>query len=80
MAVVILGGLVTSTALNLFFLPAVYLRYGRSRGTIAETTVLLCAVDRHHFTRPRPRGQYCAQRWALANDSMDELDATLSNG
>jgi Cu/Ag efflux pump CusA len=31
MAVVILGGLVTSTALNLFFLPAVYLRYGRSR-------------------------------------------------
>ena len=31
MAVVILGGLVTSTALNLFFLPAVYLRYGCSR-------------------------------------------------
>jgi CzcA family heavy metal efflux pump len=29
MAVVILGGLVTSTALNLFFLPAIYLRYGR---------------------------------------------------
>ena len=31
MAVVILGGLVTSTILNLFLLPAIYLRYGRSR-------------------------------------------------
>ncbi len=28
MAVVILGGLVTSTVLNLFLLPAIYLRYG----------------------------------------------------
>jgi CzcA family heavy metal efflux pump len=32
MAVVILGGLVTSTLLNLFVLPSLYLRYGRSRG------------------------------------------------
>jgi Cu/Ag efflux pump CusA len=31
MAVVILGGLVTSTILNLFLLPAIYLRYGRTR-------------------------------------------------
>ena len=31
MAVVILGGLVTSTVLNLFLLPAIYLRYGRGR-------------------------------------------------
>jgi CzcA family heavy metal efflux pump len=30
MAVVILGGLFTSTILNLFFLPALYLRYGRA--------------------------------------------------
>jgi CzcA family heavy metal efflux pump len=30
MAVVILGGLVTSTLLNLFVLPSLYLRYGRS--------------------------------------------------
>ncbi len=30
MAVVILGGLVTSTLLNLFFLPALYLAFGRS--------------------------------------------------
>ena len=30
MAVVILGGLVTSTILNVFLLPAIYLRYGRS--------------------------------------------------
>jgi CzcA family heavy metal efflux pump len=31
LAVVILGGLVTSTALNLFLMPALYLRFGRSR-------------------------------------------------
>ena len=31
MAVVILGGLVTSTMLNLFLLPAIYLRYGEER-------------------------------------------------
>ena len=31
MAVVIIGGLVTSTVLNLFLLPAIYLRYGRAR-------------------------------------------------
>ena len=30
MAVVILGGLVTSTVLNVFLLPAIYLRYGQS--------------------------------------------------
>ncbi len=33
MAVVILGGLVTSTALNLFLMPALYLRWGRAAGT-----------------------------------------------
>jgi Cu/Ag efflux pump CusA len=31
MAIVVLGGLVTTTALNLFALPALYLRYGASR-------------------------------------------------
>jgi Cu/Ag efflux pump CusA len=31
MAVVIMGGLVTSTLLNVFLLPAVYLRFGRAR-------------------------------------------------
>ena len=30
MAVVILGGLVTSTVLNLFLLPRLYLRWGRA--------------------------------------------------
>jgi Cu/Ag efflux pump CusA len=30
--VVILGGLVTSTILNLFLMPALYLRFGRGRG------------------------------------------------
>jgi CzcA family heavy metal efflux pump len=32
MAVVILGGLVTSTLLNLFVMPSLYLRFGRARG------------------------------------------------
>ena len=31
MAIVILGGLVTSTVLNLFVLPSLYLRFGKSR-------------------------------------------------
>src|SRR5215475_338456 len=31
LAVVILGGLVTSTLLNLFLMPALYLRYGAKR-------------------------------------------------
>jgi CzcA family heavy metal efflux pump len=34
MAIVILGGLTTSTLLNLFVLPALYLRFGRSRHRI----------------------------------------------
>jgi Cu/Ag efflux pump CusA len=32
MAVVIIGGLVTSTLLNLFVTPSLYLRFGRTRG------------------------------------------------
>ena len=31
MALVILGGLVTATLINLFVLPALYLRFGKSR-------------------------------------------------
>ena len=31
MAIVILGGLVTSTLLNLFVVPSLYLRFGRSK-------------------------------------------------
>jgi Cu/Ag efflux pump CusA len=34
LAVVILGGLVTSTILNLFLMPALYLRFGKSRRDI----------------------------------------------
>ncbi len=36
MAVVILGGLVTSTLLNLFLMPALYLRFGARKKPIAE--------------------------------------------
>jgi CzcA family heavy metal efflux pump len=38
MAVVILGGLVTSTLLNLFILPAFYLRFGRGTGVPANSS------------------------------------------
>jgi Cu/Ag efflux pump CusA len=36
---VILGGLCTSTLLNLFIVPALYLRYGRSALASAEETI-----------------------------------------
>jgi Cu/Ag efflux pump CusA len=35
LAIVIVGGLVTSTLLNLFVLPSLYLRFGRSRAPVA---------------------------------------------
>jgi len=36
MAVVILGGLVTSTLLSLFILPALYLRFGRGTAALED--------------------------------------------
>ncbi|QIN83167.1 MMPL family transporter [Rubrobacter tropicus] len=36
MAIVILGGLITSTLLNLFVLPSLYLRFGKSRRELAR--------------------------------------------
>ena len=39
MAVVILGGLVTSTLLNLFILPAFYLRFGRGAGLLTDRLI-----------------------------------------
>jgi hypothetical protein len=44
MAVVILGGLVTSTLLNLFILPAFYLRFGRGTGALTESLTVPGAV------------------------------------
>jgi CzcA family heavy metal efflux pump len=44
MAIVIMGGLVTSTLLNLFVVPSLYLRFGRSRRDRAEPTDLPPAV------------------------------------
>jgi CzcA family heavy metal efflux pump len=38
MAIVILGGLVTSTLLNLFVLPSLYLRFGKCRRELARTS------------------------------------------
>ena len=38
MAIVILGGLVTSTLLNLFVVPSLYLRFGKSRESIPQAT------------------------------------------
>ena len=36
MAIVILGGLVTSTVLNLFVVPSLYLRFGRKKETVQK--------------------------------------------
>jgi Cu/Ag efflux pump CusA len=35
MGIVILGGLVTSTLVNLFIVPALYLRFGKSRNSLS---------------------------------------------
>jgi Cu/Ag efflux pump CusA len=37
LAIVILGGLVTSTLLNLFVVPSLYLRFGRAKGGLAAS-------------------------------------------
>jgi Cu/Ag efflux pump CusA len=39
LAIVILGGLVTSTLLNLFVTPSLYLRFGKSRGETSASPV-----------------------------------------
>jgi Cu/Ag efflux pump CusA len=36
MAVVILGGLVTSTLLNLFIVPSLYLRFGKNKALLSH--------------------------------------------
>jgi Cu/Ag efflux pump CusA len=43
MAIVILGGLITSTLLNLFVIPLVYLRFGRRRPTDGDLQAVSAA-------------------------------------
>ena len=38
MAIVILGGLVTSTGLNLFIVPSLYLRFGNKKAVLARSS------------------------------------------
>jgi Cu/Ag efflux pump CusA len=45
MAVVILGGLVTSTLLNLFVVPALYLKFGKQRERNRLSSQLVTAGD-----------------------------------
>jgi Cu/Ag efflux pump CusA len=45
LAVVILGGLVTSTLLNLFLMPALYLRYGRRRKQDRELSEIPASLE-----------------------------------
>lgn len=55
MAVVILGGLVTSTLLNLFIVPALYLRFGA--GTATALNRAMQQEDAAHAARTRPGEQ-----------------------
>jgi hypothetical protein len=50
MAVVILGGLVTSTVLNLFVMPSLYLRFGRSTRQRQATEAAAFQGDRQAAT------------------------------
>jgi Cu/Ag efflux pump CusA len=52
LAIVILGGLVTSTLLNLFVTPSLYLRFGRSR---RETATPETEPDRSPPTEAEPQ-------------------------
>jgi Cu/Ag efflux pump CusA len=36
MAIVIMGGLITSTLVNLFIVPSLYLRFGRSKKELSQ--------------------------------------------
>ena len=62
MAVVILGGLVTSTVLNLFLLPAIYLRYGRSAPAGSGFGLaIMTSVDLITATAASPRRSFSAR-------------------
>jgi Cu/Ag efflux pump CusA len=39
MAIVILGGLITSTLVNLFIVPALYLRFGKGRDSLTPAAL-----------------------------------------
>ncbi|HVH28556.1 MAG TPA: efflux RND transporter permease subunit, partial [Vicinamibacterales bacterium] len=56
LAVVILGGLFTSTLLNLFIVPALYLRYGRSALTSADDLSRPEGDDACPVPQGQPRG------------------------
>ena len=53
MAVVILGGLVTSTVLNLFLMPALYLAFGHSRRPAEDETEARAGDGRRGDVRDR---------------------------
>ena len=56
MAVVILGGLVTSTLLNLFVVPSLYLRFGRAESPRDETVTRdpVEPLHRYNYTAGDP--------------------------
>ena len=69
MAVVILGGLVTSTLLNLFVLPSLYLRFGKSRKyhrMPAAPTEAPCLPGARAY--PKAPGRTCTQRSGDASE------------
>src|SRR3546814_1424876 len=64
MAVVILGGIVTSTALNMVVLPALYLRYGHAAGGRRREEPALGAPARSEERRVgKECFSTCRSRW-----------------
>ena len=72
MAIVILGGLATSTLLNLFVVPSLYLRFGRSKDPRhkAIRTTRSCS-------RPRQSGQF--QNWCQRS-ARHEIRVVIEHG
>ena len=56
MAVVILGGLMTSTLLNLFLLPPIYAAFGRVKQPLRKMLNPALAMIASYTNHPRRRG------------------------
>ena len=71
LAVVILGGLFTSTLLSLFVLPSLYLRFGHRGGSARRLWRQYCGNGREHVMFARPR-------WLVSAGALGAVCALLA--